>query len=132
MVGVYFIVNRQVHADISKLYSTLFASFSTALAFILAGLPVLLTILKEENLADIRKKYGAMIIWVYKHSCIAIFACIFLLGLGMLGLGGTNNIGNLVLYQCIVILFLSIATLATIRCFYLLFKCADRIMKKED
>ena len=39
---LYFFAERHLGVDISSLYSLLFSSFSTSLAFIFAGLPILL------------------------------------------------------------------------------------------
>ena len=118
--------------DISNLYNLLFSSFSTALAFILAGLPILLNILDKPVLVGIKRKYGTMIVSVYRYSCKTVFLSLILLGIGMLDLdkvfyNHTYNIAKWV-YQFLLILLISLSIMAIIRCFYLLFKCADRVM----
>ncbi len=135
VIIIYFFVNRTLHVNISQLYNALFASFSTALAFILAGLPLLLNILKEPVFITIKEKYGKMIVWVYKYASITIFICIILLGFGMLEVkeyacSSVYRIAKLV-HQCLIVLVLSVSTLAIMRCFYLLFQCADRLLQEK-
>ena len=130
----YILVRIYLRIDISNLYNLLFSSFSTALAFILAGLPILLNILDKPVLIEIKKKYGTMVVWVYRYSCKTVFLSLILLGIGILDLDNIfyNHIYNIAkwVYQFLLVLLINLSIMAIIRCFYLLFKCADRVMKE--